>query len=98
MAAILMANNTRPTDRTRHLDIHWFTIQEWIHVDRDIILVHIAGILNPSYSQTKALSYKLHHHHMSRAMGYLGSPFLSGRFQLVTCDGCTMKAVFLAFA
>jgi len=95
MAAILMANNTRPTDRTRHLDIRWFTIQEWIHVDQDIILLHIPGILNPSDSQTKALSYRLHHRHMSRAMGHLGSPFLSGQFGLVTRDGCTIKALFL---
>ena len=50
MAAIMMANNTYPTDRTRHLDIRWFAIQEWIHVDQDIILLHIAGILNPSDS------------------------------------------------
>jgi hypothetical protein len=95
MAAILMANNTRPTERTRHLDIRWFAIQEWIHVDRDIILLHIPGILNPSDSQTKALSYRLHHRHMSRAMGSLGSPFLSGRFKLTTRDGLSIKAFYL---
>ena len=97
MAAILMANNTRPTDRTRHLDIRWFAIQEWIHVDHDIILLHIAGTLNPSDSQTKALRYKLHHRHMSRAMGHLGSPFLSGRFRLVSRDGGTIKALYLVY-
>jgi hypothetical protein len=95
MAAIMMANNTRPTDRTRHLDIRWFAIQEWIHVDGDIILLHIAGTLNPSDAQTKALSYRLHHRHMSRAMGALGSPFLSGRFRLVTRDSGSIKALFL---
>jgi hypothetical protein len=95
MAAILMANNTRPTERTRHLDIRWFAIQEWIHVDCDIILIHIPGILNPSDAQTKALSYRLHHRHMSRAMGALGSPFLSGRFKLATRDGLSIKAFYL---
>jgi hypothetical protein len=95
MAAIMMANNTRPTERTRHLDIRWFAIQEWIHVDCDIILLHIPGILNPSDSQTKALSYRLHHRHMSRAMGALGSPFLSGLFKLVTRDGTSIKAIYL---
>jgi hypothetical protein len=95
MAAILMANNTRPTDRTRHLDIRWFAIQEWIHVDCDVILIHIPGILNPSDAQTKALTYRLHHRHMSRAMGSLGSPFLSGRFKLITRNGGSIKACFL---
>jgi hypothetical protein len=97
MAAIMMANNTRPTDHTRHLDIHWFAIQEWIHMDGDIILLHIPGILNPSDSQTKALSYRLHHRHMSHAMGSLGSPFLAGHFKLVTCDGFAIKTLYLRF-
>lgn len=95
MAAIMMANNTRPTDRTRHLDIRWFAIQEWIHLDGDIILLHIPGILNPSDAQTKALSFRLHHRHMSRAMGALGSPFLSGRFHLVSRNSVSIKALFL---
>ena len=97
MAAIMVANNRRPTDQTRHLDIHWFAIQEWIHVDGNIILLHIPGILNPSHSQTKALAYRLHHRHMSRAMGSLGSPFLAGQFKLVTRDSCSIKTLYLVF-
>jgi hypothetical protein len=95
MKSILMANNTCPTECTRHLDICWFTIQEWIHVDCDIILVHIPGILNPSDAQTKALLYCLHHCHMSHAMGALGSPFLSGCFKLATHGGLSIKAFYL---
>lgn len=98
MAAIMMANNTRPTERTRHLDIRWFALQEWIHVDCDIILLHIPGVLNPSDAQSKALSYRLHHRHMSRAMGALGSPFLSGRFHLISRDGNSIKTIFLVMA
>jgi hypothetical protein len=98
MAAIMMANNTRPTERTRHLDIRWFALQEWIHVDCDIIPLHIPGVLNPSDAQSKALSYRLHHRHMSRAMGALGSPFLSGRFQLLSRDGSSIKTIILVMA
>jgi len=61
ISSIMMANNVRPTDRTRHMDIRWFALQEWIHVDRDIIIIHIAGIINPSDALTKALAWLKHH-------------------------------------
>jgi hypothetical protein len=48
LSSIMMANNIRPTDRTRHMDIRWFALQEWIHVDKDIIVIHISGIINPA--------------------------------------------------
>jgi hypothetical protein len=57
ISAIMMANNMRPTDCTRHMDIRWFALQEWIHVDTtDIIVIHISGILNPADALTKALA------------------------------------------
>jgi hypothetical protein len=82
LSSIMMANNIRPTDRTRHMDIRWFALQEWIHVDKDIIVIHISGIINPADALTKALAWLKHHRHMSRAMGHLGSPFAPGRFKL----------------
>ena len=53
----MMANNVRPTDQTCHMDIQWFALQEWIHVDKDIIVIHISGIINPSDALTKALTW-----------------------------------------
>lgn len=78
MSSIMMANNVRPTDRMRHMDIRWFSLQEWIHVDKDIIVIHISGIINPSDALTKALAWLKHCRHMSCAMGHLGYPLHQG--------------------
>jgi len=40
ISSIMMGNNVRPTDRTRHMDIKWFALQEWIHIDKDIICTY----------------------------------------------------------
>jgi hypothetical protein len=95
LSSIMMANNVRPTDRTRHMDIRWFALQEWIHVDKDIIVVHISGIINPADAMTKALAWLKHHRHMSRAMGHLGSPFAPGRFRLKMVPSESICALFL---
>ena len=95
MSSIMMANNVCPTDRTRHMDICWFALQEWIHVDKDIIVVHIAGIINPADALTKALSWLKHHRHMSHAMGALGSPFLPlHKYHLTPIGDGTIKAIY----
>jgi hypothetical protein len=88
LSSIMMANNFRPTDRTRHMDIRWFALQEWIHVDKDIIVIHISGVVNPADALTKALAW-------SRAMGHLGSPFAQGHVQLKTVPNESIRAVFL---
>ena len=96
LSSIMMANNIRPTDRTRHMDIRWFALQEWIHVDKDIIVIHIAGIINPSDALTKALAWLKHHRHMSRAMGHLGSPFApAGIFRLDPVPNDSISALFI---
>jgi hypothetical protein len=95
LSSIMMANNVRPTDRTRHMDIRWFALQEWIHVDKDIIVIHISGIINPADALTKALAWLKHHRHMSRAMGHLGSPFAPGRFRLKVVPNESINAVFI---
>jgi len=76
ISSIMMGNNVRPTDRTRHMDIKWFALQEWIHVDKDIILIHISGELNSSDALTKALPWIKHHRHTSRAMGVTGPIYM----------------------
>jgi hypothetical protein len=95
LSSIMMANNVRPTDRTRHMDIRWFALQEWIHVDKDVIVIHISGIINPADAMTKALAWLKHHQHMSRAMGHLGSPFAPGRFRLKMVPNDSICALFL---
>jgi hypothetical protein len=95
ISSIMMANNVRPTDRTRHMDIRYFAIQEWIHVDKDIILIHIPTILNAADALTKALAWLKHHHHMTRAMGQLGSPFHPNRYKLVPVTNASIKALYL---
>jgi hypothetical protein len=95
LSAIMMANNVRPTDRTRHMDIRWFALQEWIHVDKDIIVIHISGTINPADALTKALAWKKHYRHMSRAMGHLGSPYAPGIYRLKTVPIDSIKALFM---
>jgi hypothetical protein len=81
-AAIMMANAKRPTERSRHVDIQHFALQEWVQ-KKEVVLEHVRGTLNPSDALTKALGWILHHRHCSRVMGMMGSPYTptSGRFE-----------------
>jgi len=70
-AAIDMINDSKPTTRSRHIDVQHFAIQEWR--DRsEIEMRHILGILNPADDETKALSWMLHSRHSRRTMGHYG--------------------------
>jgi hypothetical protein len=73
-AAILMINASRPTPRSRHIDIQHFAIQEW-KANREIVLAHIPGIINSADSLTKSLGSTLHHRHARRLMGHYGAPW-----------------------
>ena len=73
-AAILMINASRPTSRSRHIDIQHFAIQEW-KANREIVLEHIPGIINSADSLTKSLGSTLHHRHVRRLMGHYGAPW-----------------------
>jgi Reverse transcriptase (RNA-dependent DNA polymerase) len=73
-AAILMINASRPTPRSRHIDIQHFAIQEW-KAQGDIILCHIPGIINPADALTKSLGTTLHFRHVRRLMGHYGAPW-----------------------
>jgi len=95
ISSIMMGNNVRPTDRTRHMDIRWFALQEWIHIDKDIILIHISGDLNASDALSKALPWIKHYRHMSRVMGGIGPVYLNGTHTFVPVEGCTIKAMFI---
>jgi len=72
-AAIAMINENKPTERSRHIDVQHFAIQEWRR--RGIIeMRYIAGSINPSDQATKAVGSTLHHRHARRSMGHYRPP------------------------
>jgi hypothetical protein len=68
-SAIKMVNARIPTDRSRHILIQHFAIQDWKDAG-DIVMRHIPGILNPSDDLTKPLGWVLHTRHARRLMGH----------------------------
>ena len=70
-SCINIVNNDIPTDRSRHIDIRYFAIQEWRRAE-EIELKHIPGVVNPADALTKATGPTLHHRHSRRAMGHYG--------------------------
>ena len=71
MSAINMINNRIPTNRSRHIDIQHFAIQDW-REQGDIVMKHIPGI-NPPDDLTKPLGWILHARHARRSMGHYES-------------------------
>jgi Reverse transcriptase (RNA-dependent DNA polymerase)/GAG-pre-integrase domain len=72
-AAIDMVNASKPTERSRHIDIQHFAIQDWKR--RNIVVLrHISGTMSPSDALTKPLSWVLHSRHTRRLMGHYGPP------------------------
>jgi hypothetical protein len=80
LATIMMANAGKTAERSRHIDVQYFALLQWVK-DGDILLVHIAGIWNPSDALTKPLGWVIHHRQCYRVMGLAGSPYsdTSGR-------------------
>ena len=68
-STMLIVNNDMPAERTRHVDIRFFAIQDW-KKDKSIELLHVPGILNPSDDLTKPLGWVPHARHCRRAMGH----------------------------
>ena len=54
MSAINMINNRVSTERSRHIDIQHFAIQDWAKA-KDIVMQHMPGILSIPDGLTKAL-------------------------------------------
>jgi hypothetical protein len=80
LSSIAMVNSNRPTDRSRHIDIQYFAIQQW-RENLEIILRHIPGVINPSDAGTKALGWILHSRHVRRSMGHFGDPHFAPNAQ-----------------
>jgi hypothetical protein len=72
-STINIINNGKPTERTRHVDIQWFAIQEWRRAG-DLILRHLPGKINPADALTKPLGRILHERHCRRLLGHYGIP------------------------
>ena len=71
MSALKMINeNTAPTERCRHVDLCYWILQDWSHIDKVLIMKHIEGVLNISDDQTKYLGYFLHACHCRQATGH----------------------------
>ena len=64
----IINNNTSPTERTRHMNIRFFSLQDW-RIDKEIIMTNIPGTLNPPDDLTKSLAYVLHARYCRRYMG-----------------------------
>eukprot|EP00957_Ditylum_brightwellii_P110744 8445937-Ditylum_brightwellii.AAC.1 len=71
-AVIMMANNSRPNGQTRHIDISYFTLQEWV-THSVVKLAHIRRIANPADALTNALGWTLQQHHVT--MGHFGTNY-----------------------
>ena len=75
-AAIMMINQKCLTSCKRHMEYHWYAIQDW--KDQGLIQCHyIPTKENSSDNLTKGLACILHHCHARRAMGHFGSPYSS---------------------
>jgi len=67
--AISMINARVPTERSRHVEIQLFTIQNWKEAGA-ILMQFISGVISPSDDLTKPLGWVLHNRHAHCIMGH----------------------------
>ena len=67
-AAVAMANASRPTRRTRHMDIKHFALLDWVSTDQ-LILSSISTHDNPADGLTKSLGPQLFSRHAATLLG-----------------------------
>jgi hypothetical protein len=65
-----MGNARKPTPRTRHIDIKYFTLCEWVKHDL-LLLDRIDTSINMADHLTKALSPTLFHRHADFLLGHV---------------------------
>ena len=69
-ACTAMANAQKPTSQTRHMDIKYFSLSEW--VERDLMLLEcIDTLINLADHFTKGLQTALFHHHTDFILGHI---------------------------
>ena len=64
-----MINSRVPTERSRHIAIQHFVIQDW-RDNGDLTMSFIPGLINPADDMTKPLGWVLHARHARRIMGH----------------------------
>ena len=68
--AIQMINdNTALTENCRHVDTHYWALQNWVQEDESLMMQYYAGVLNVSDDLIKPLAYVLHTRHCRCLMG-----------------------------
>jgi hypothetical protein len=65
-----MANAQKPTSRTRHMDIRYHVLCEWVERDL-IVLERVNTTINEADHFTKLLSRLLFHRHKDYIMGHV---------------------------
>ena len=68
-STIKMFNSQISTERSRHICVQWFAIQDW-KAQGHVLLRFIQGIINPAGDLTKPLGWVLHSRHARRIMGH----------------------------
>jgi len=68
-SAINMINAQVPTERSRHIDIQHFAIQDWKESGA-IVMEFISGVINPSDDLTTPLGWVMHDRHARCVMGH----------------------------
>jgi hypothetical protein len=68
--ATAMANAGKPTPRSRHIDIKFYAIQEWVERDL-VVLKRIDTSINPADHLTKPLSRILFYRHRDFYLGHV---------------------------
>jgi len=69
-----MANAQKPTPHTRHIDIKYFSLCDW--VERDLMLLErIDTKINMSDHFTKNISKALFHRHVDFILGHIPPPY-----------------------
>ena len=80
--ALLIANAQKPTKRTRHMDLKYFGLQEW--VQRDLLILHrINTSDNYADAMTKALGQTLFYRHVNFILGKFVPQFAYNMMDLV---------------
>ena len=76
-----MANAQMPTRRTRHMEIKYFCLQDWI--EEDLLLLHdIESTNNISDTFTKQLGRNLFHKHNDTVMGRKYPTYYKGEYSI----------------
>jgi hypothetical protein len=74
-ACTAMANMQKPTPRTRHIDIKYFAVSEWVELNL-MLLERIDTSINLSDHFMKSLQTNLFHRHADFLLGHIPPAYL----------------------